>query len=59
MARRKKNDPTMNLAAGAILVILFMPIVGLVLSFNQDLKKQLVGLALLVIGILLWLFIFL
>ncbi len=44
MARRKKNDPTMNLAAGAILIILFMPIVGLVLP---------------VVGILLWLFLFL
>lgn len=59
MARRKKNDPALNFAVGTILVILLMPIVGLVLTFNQNLKKQILGMVLLVVGILLWLFFFL
>ena len=59
MARRKKNDPALNFTVGTILVILLMPIVGLVLTFNQNLKKQILGMVLLVVGILLWLFFFL
>ena len=59
MARRKKNNPTLNFAVGTMLAILLLPITGLVLTFNKDLKKQIFGMVLLVVGILLWLFLFL
>lgn len=59
MARRTKTDPNMNFVAGIILAILFMPIVGLIMVCSSKPKKQFWGLVLLILGILLWLFLFL
>lgn len=59
MARRKDSDPNMNFVAGIILAILFMPIVGLVMVCGNKPKRRFWGLILLIVGILLWLFLFL
>ena len=56
MARRRRSDDdaAMGCVVYALLVIFFMPIVGLVLVCGKDPEKKTLGWVLLVVGIILW-----
>lgn len=52
--RRSDNDTAMGCVVYALLILFFMPIVGLVFVCGKDPEKKTIGWFLLIIGIILW-----
>ena len=53
--RRSDDDAAMGCVVYALLILFFMPIVGLVMVCGKDEEKKVTGWVLLVVGAILWL----
>ena len=53
-SRRKDDDAALGCVVYLLLIIFFMPIVGLVLVCSKDSQKKPLGWVLLIVGLVLW-----
>lgn len=51
---RKNDDAALGCVVYALLIVFFMPIVGLVLVCSKDPQKKPLGWVLLIVGLILW-----